>query len=54
MYLFQEIKEAVPIIEAARRYGLELDRHNKALCPFHSDTPQPILQGQLFQVLRLW
>lgn len=38
--LFDEIKAAVPIMDAAQRYGLTVDRHGRALCPYHSEkTP---------------
>jgi hypothetical protein len=35
---FSIIKASVPIIEAAERYGMEIDRNEKALCCFHNDT----------------
>lgn len=38
--LFEQVKEQVPITQAAARYGLELNRQGKALCPFHGEkTP---------------
>lgn len=36
-YLFERCREAVTAEEAARRYGIQLDRHRKAVCPFHDD-----------------
>ena len=36
--IFQTVKNSVSIIEAAEFYGLHVDRHKKALCPFHSDS----------------
>lgn len=36
--IFQTVKNSVSIIEAAEYYGLKIDRHKKALCPFHSDN----------------
>lgn len=35
--LFEEARERVPAIEAARFYGVDFDRKNWALCPFHND-----------------
>ena len=35
--LFNEVRERVPAIEAARFYGLHFDRKGWALCPFHAD-----------------
>lgn len=34
---FQAARERVTALEAARHYGLTIDRHGKALCPFHND-----------------
>lgn len=34
---FQEARERVTALEAARYYGLEIDSHGRALCPFHPD-----------------
>ena len=38
MTIFYIVKDSVDIADAAERYGLQLDRRGKALCPFHSDT----------------
>ncbi|MDI3537688.1 MAG: hypothetical protein PWP30_2170 [Eubacteriaceae bacterium] len=35
---FEYIRENVNIIELSQYYGMEIDRHNKTLCPWHSDT----------------
>ena len=35
--LFETIKAAVSTKEAAERYGLEVNAHGMALCPFHTD-----------------
>ena len=35
--MFTQIKMAVSTIEAAKYYGVEVNRHGKALCPFHND-----------------
>jgi len=38
--IFEEIKSKLDIIEVAEYYGLELNKHGKACCPFHDeDTP---------------
>ena len=34
---FQVARERVTALEAARYYGLEIDSHGRALCPFHPD-----------------
>lgn len=41
--LFEEIRQRVPMKEAALRYGFEPDRHDKICCPFHEDK-HPSLQ----------
>lgn len=51
MDLFREVKERVPVIEAARRYGFEPDRQGKIRCPFHADD-HPSLQ--LYKGARGW
>jgi len=51
MDLFREVKERVPVIEAARRYGFEPDRQGKIRCPFHDDD-HPSLQ--LYKGTRGW
>lgn len=51
MDLFREVKERVPVIEAARRYGFEPDRQGKIRCPFHDDS-HPSLQ--LYKGVRGW
>ena len=37
MNLFSDVKTHINTQEAARRYGLEINRYGKALCPFHND-----------------
>ncbi len=37
MTLFETVKACVSTREAAEFYGIEVDCHNKALCPFHDD-----------------
>lgn len=34
---FKTIRAAVPTIQAAKDYGLEVNRHGMARCPFHDD-----------------
>ncbi|HIQ79130.1 MAG TPA: hypothetical protein IAB77_07720 [Candidatus Scatomorpha intestinavium] len=35
--VFREARERVTARDAAQRYGLQLDRAGRALCPFHND-----------------
>lgn len=37
MTVFQVVKNNVDIIDAAQRYGMNINRHKKALCPYHDD-----------------
>ena len=37
MNLFGTVKTSISTKEAAERYGLEVNRYGKALCPFHND-----------------
>ena len=37
MNLFSDVKTHINTQEAARRYGMEINRYGKALCPFHND-----------------
>ena len=37
MSLFQTIKAAVTTRQAAKSFGLTVDKHGMALCPFHDD-----------------
>ena len=40
MNIFQRVKGAVSVPEAARHYGMQVHRSNMACCPFHNDrTP---------------
>ena len=40
MNIFKEVKERSDILEVARAMGLDLNRYNKGLCPFHNEkTP---------------
>lgn len=43
MDIFREIKERVPMADAARHYGFAVDRGGRILCPFHNDS-HPSLQ----------
>jgi len=38
MNQYEQIKAAIPLKEAARRYGLAVSQGGMALCPFHHDT----------------
>jgi hypothetical protein len=47
---FEIVRDSVDIVDAARRYGIEVSRHKKALCPFHDDhTPSLSFKGQRFK-----
>lgn len=49
MTIFTQVKSSVDIIDAARRYGLAVNRNNKALCPYHEDThPSLSFKGKRF------
>lgn len=37
MNVFEVVKTSINTREAAARYGVEVNRHGKALCPFHND-----------------
>ena len=37
MNLFETIKAAVPVRQAAEHYGLKVNRNGMACCPFHND-----------------
>ena len=37
MNVFATVKTSINTREAAERYGVEVKRHGKALCPFHND-----------------
>jgi hypothetical protein len=37
MTIYESVKAAVPIRQAAEHYGLEVGRNNMACCPFHND-----------------
>ena len=37
MNVFEAVKTSINTREAAARYGVEDNRHGKALCPFHND-----------------
>lgn len=37
MNVFTAVKASINTREAAARYGVEVNRHGKALCPFHND-----------------
>ena len=38
MSLFQKIKSAITVPQAAKVYGIEPDRRSMVCCPFHSDS----------------
>ena len=48
--VFDTIKHSVNILDVAARYGIEVNRHKKALCPFHPDSnPSLSFKGQRFK-----
>lgn len=49
MTVFEQAKEMLDMEEVARRYGVEVNRAHKALCPFHAEkTPSLSFKGQHF------
>ena len=50
MNVFGTVKTSINTREAAVRYGVEVNRHGKALCPFHNDR-HPSLFVDLFGTL---
>lgn len=36
--LFERVKNSVTALQAARAYGMQVNRNGKALCPFHPDS----------------
>ena len=38
MDVYDEIRERVSCLDAARQYGLQIQRNGFCLCPFHADT----------------
>ena len=49
MYFFETVKQAVTTKQAAEQYGLEVDTHGIALCPFHDDhRPSLLLDERYF------
>lgn len=49
MTVFEQAKALLDMEEVARRYGVEVNRAHKALCPFHAEkTPSLSLKGNFF------
>lgn len=49
MTAFEIVKDSVNIVDAAERYGIEVNQHKKALCPFHNDrNPSLSFKGERF------
>ena len=49
MNLFESVKAAVAVRQAAEHYGLEVNRGNMVCCPFHADrTPSMKLNEDYF------
>jgi len=50
MTAFEVVKDSVDIVDAAERYGLDVGRNKKALCPFHDDkNPSLSFKNQRFK-----
>lgn len=48
--LFGQAKDRLDIRETAQHYGLDINRHGKACCPFHNDKhPSLSFKGQFFK-----
>ena len=45
---FKTIRAAVPTIQAAKDYGLDVGRHGMALCPFHDDHHPSLMLDERF------
>lgn len=48
MNFFETVKKAVTTKQAAELYGLEVDRHGMALCPFHEDHHPSLLLDERY------
>ena len=48
MNLFETIKASISTRQAAKAYGLEVDTHGMALCPFHDDHRPSLLLDQRY------
>lgn len=47
---FEIVKERLDIVDVARDYGIDVNRHNKAHCPWHTDkTPSLSFKNQRFR-----
>ena len=53
MNVFETVKTSVNTREAAARYGVEVNRHGKALCPFHNDRHPSLFLDDDTTMLRL-
>lgn len=50
--VFQEIKSRVNIVDACRIYGIDLNRANKAVCPFHTEDTASFSVSEKKQIWR--
>ena len=48
MKIFESVKQSVTARQAAKAYGLEVDVHGMALCPFHDDHHPSLKLDQRF------
>lgn len=51
MSIFFDVKNSINITDVAMSYGIEVNKHNKAFCPFHNDgkTPNLSFKGQIYK-----
>lgn len=48
--IFEVARELLDMVSVAERYGVSVDRHGKALCPFHNDThPSMSIKPKFFK-----
>jgi DNA primase len=53
--IFEQVKAAITLKQAAEYYGVKAGKGNMACCPFHNDRhPQFETERGLFLLLRLW
>ena len=48
MNFFESVKQAVTTKQAAEAYGLEVDKHGMAICPFHEDHHPSLMLDQRY------
>ena len=54
MNLFEVVKASINAQEAAQAYGIDVNRHGMALCPFHNDRhPSLYVSDDHYPLFRL-